>query len=385
MEDWLKGASALGKLREPLMPDDEEPPRPVKRLSTASKVDRVMQAAAETADAKEVNPAVGSCLRASGPVVACMVRAALLVAPAIMWLAAQAYTIYLAAPKKLLTIMFGAALCFFGGTFAASIAAIEAFRLMGWHRVMADVGVLITEARRVSVASAQDDQLDVDGDGVADVEQVTPHQLASRKIVLAMRTVAEPARLSSAAGALWGAYLAVLATLRLEFAQTTAIALGLVETVQLPITRVLAPPVSQALAPLQLVHWGETLLDSGMKIVAIILAWYLQMVLSATYSALRGGRIFALALCDLIAERGWSVYVEQLPGVTAPFDPETSYLDEAIGYSLGAVGLFWQLSTAFTLPFPLSLLLLPLTIVEWLLRWQISFGAPPDQAVAASG
>ena len=47
MEDWLKGASALGKLREPLMPDDEEPPRPVKRLSTASKVDRVMQAAAE--------------------------------------------------------------------------------------------------------------------------------------------------------------------------------------------------------------------------------------------------------------------------------------------------------------------------------------------------
>ena len=47
-----------------------------------------------------------------------------------------------------------------------------------------------------------------------------------------MRTVADPDRLQTAVGALWASYLAVLATLKMEFAQTTAIAMGLVEIVQ---------------------------------------------------------------------------------------------------------------------------------------------------------
>ena len=74
--------------------------------------------------------------------------------------------------------------------------------------------------------------------------------------------------------------------------------------------------------------------------------------------------------------QGWNDQVEKLPGVSAPFDPETSYFDEAVGYSLAACGVLWQLSTAFSAPFPLNLVLLPLEIVEWLLRWQISFGGP---------
>jgi hypothetical protein len=68
--------------------------------------------------------------------------------------------------------------------------------------------------------------------------------------------------------------------------------------------------------------------------------------------------------------QGWSSQIEKLPGVSAPFDPDTSYFDEAVAYTLGGLGLAWQLSTGFTLPFPLSLILLPLSIVEWLLRWQ---------------
>ena len=151
-------------------------------------------------------------------------------------------------------------------------------------------------------------------------------------------------------------------------------------------TRYAAPPLSHALGPpLNLQHWAKTLLEVGPKLAAVLLAWYLQMVISAVYSALRGGRIFALALCSLTDERGWSGYVERLPYVTAPFDPDTSYFDEAVGYSLGALGVLWQLSTGFSLPFPLSLIFLPLSILEWLLRWQITFGAPPAAAAGAGG
>ena len=86
-----------------------------------------------------------------------------------------------------------------------------------------------------------------------------------------------------------------------------------------------------------------------------------------------------------MASQGWAPLVEQLPGVVAPFHPDTSYFDEAVGYSLAALGVAWQLATAFSLPFPLNLLLLPLTVVEWFLRWQVTFGAPPEAPGAAPG
>ena len=57
--------------------------------------------------------------------------------------------------------------------------------------------------------------------------------------------------------------------------------------------------------------------------------------------------------------QGWGTHLEKLPGVVAPFDPDTSYVDEVIGYVLAAAGLLWQLSTSFGLPFPLNLVLLP--------------------------
>ena len=102
------------------------------------------------------------------------------------------------------------------------------------------------------------------------------------------------------------------------------------------------------------------------------------MIISAVYSGLRGGKMVGVALCELVVERGWAEHVEKLPGVAAPFNAETSYLDEGVGYALAAVGIFWQLSTGFSPPFPLNLVLLPLSIVEWILRWQVTMGAQPD-------
>ena len=192
-----------------------------------------MQKAAAAADANEsLNPMVGSCLHASGPVLAAVVRCVLFVAPAITLAYGYCYRLYLAAPKNVVAMCFGAALCFFGGTFVASIAAIEAFRLMGWQTVYGELRIVLAECSKVQRASLKDDELDEDADGVADVDQLPPHALATRKIVVAMRTVADPDRLQTAVGALWASYLAVLATLKMEFAQTTAIAMGLVEIVQ---------------------------------------------------------------------------------------------------------------------------------------------------------
>ena len=72
-------------------------------------------------------------------------------------------------------------------------------------------------------------------------------------------------------------------------------------------------------------------------------------------------------------ERG---LLDRLPdwAVSKPYDPETSLLDEALMYALAAAGFAFQIATLFTLPFPLDLVCLPLTLVEWLLEVQIAWG-----------
>jgi hypothetical protein len=372
--------------REPLMAAeevvDEKPPKGPKRLSTAAKVEQVMKAAATISDDKKVNPAVGECLRAASPIVTYAVRAALFIAPYVTWLCKKGYELYVAAPKNVITLCFGLALCFLGGHFAAVFAAVEAFRQFGWERVRDNMSVVLAEAKLIGKANAKDDLVDDDHDGVADVDQIPPHELVTRKITMAMRTVNDPAKLQAALGALWGAYMAVLATLRLQFAQTVAIAMGIVETVRLPLMRIAAAPLSGALTPLKLQHWTETSLDIVIRTIAVIIAWWVQKVISAFYSGLRGGKIFASALCDIIEEKGWSEYVEKLPGVTKPFSPDTSYFDEVVAYSLAGLGIVWQLSSGFVLGFPINLLLLPLTIIEWFLEWQITWQSPTEPGAA---
>ena len=72
--------------------------------------------------------------------------------------------------------------------------------------------------------------------------------------------------------------------------------------IKLPLIRAFAPLLSAALGP-DMVHWTQTLIETTISVLAIIIAWYLQMIISAFYSGLRGGRMFATGLCDLLIER----------------------------------------------------------------------------------
>ena len=72
---------------------------------------------------------------------------------------------------------------------------------------------------------------------------------------VALVTIAEPQRLQSAVGALWAAYLAAMATLKMQFAFVVSIALGMADSVKLPVVQRLAP----ALAPFfgaKYKHWA---------------------------------------------------------------------------------------------------------------------------------
>jgi hypothetical protein len=53
-------------------------------------------------------------------------------------------------------------------------------------------------------------------------------------------------------------------------------------------------------------------------------------------------------------------------------DPDESIIDEVVGYSIAGLGLYWQLSEGFSVPFPLNIILLPASICEYYLLWMIN-------------
>ena len=163
-----------------------------------------------------------------------------------------------------------------------------------------------------------------------------------------------------------GVYIAVLATLRLEFARTTAFALGIVEMAKFPIIRILGPMVAATLGE-DLAHWTQTLVETALTFFAVVFAWFLQMIISAFYSGLRGGKMFADALIAFLVEKD---LMDKVPLIQQPFDPTSRTLDEAIATASPLRLLVPDLH-------PVHLLLpaqyrLPLTIIEWFLRFQIS-------------
>lgn len=315
-----------------------------------------------------VNPEVaGYCLQAQ-PAIKAVIKGILFVYPYYKAMYEKIYELYSKMPYNLTMMVFGVALCFFGGTYVASIAAIEAFRQLGWQTTYENIQLIRADAQVILAASEEDDKLDKDGNNVADVDEMEPADLAQHKLKVAMTAVKEPDRLQKAFGGLFASYLAVLATLRLEFARTTAFALGIVEMAKYPIIRFFTPALSAALGP-DMAHWTQTLVETALTFVAVIFAWWLQMIISAFYSGLRGGRMFADHAIAYLVDKD---LMGKVPLIKQPFDPDESFLDEIVGYSLAAFGFMFQILNGFTLPFPLNLVFLPLTIIEWFLRFQIS-------------
>jgi len=341
-----------------------------KRLSNDERIKRNLEAAAVAAE-KE-NPNLAACLRTMSPVMTLFVKGVLVLIPIYEYIFKWCIYLYYVLPKNALLCIFGLTLCFFGGPYLAVFAAIEGFAKMGWERAYADILVIYDALKEVEKKSAEDDDQDLDNDGIADVDQIPPDELLKRKVKVAMKAVKDPSVVQSAIGSFWSAYLAVLATLKLQFARTTAIALGIASMIKFPIVRAVGPLLAQGLGK-DLGHWAKTIVDTTINFIVIIFAWYLQMVISAFYSGLRGGKIFSDAFFALLQENG---ILDKAPDwliKNKPYDPDESYLDEIVMYIVFAAGFSYQLLNNFAIPFPFNVILFPVTLLEWILRWQVTF------------
>jgi len=313
----------------------------------------------------EANTPMKKCLRFS---MIYLVKPLIIIIMIYVFIMQQLYKIYKILPVNLLQAIFGIGLCFFGGIYFMSIAAAEAFRNFGGMRVIDELVVCWDQAMLVKAANEIDDAKDEDQDGTMDVQQMSYNELMSHKAKVAMMAITQPDRLQKAVEYLLTAYVAVVATLKLQFARTVAVALGIADMLILPMTQVLAPVLSPIYGK-DLNHWVAPTISTTVKIAAVVVASYIQAVISAFYSGLRGGRMVGTAVAHGLMPK-IAPYLTRC-GVKEEFDPEESYIDEIIGFPLAAVGFYYQFKSGFVLPFPYNIILLPCTIVEWALRWDV--------------
>jgi len=361
------GRSHRGQAADPLL--GSRAPAPPKRLSADARMGRYIEAAAQMSENRA--PQCAAVLRAAKPVFAMFLNIIILVAMGYAKLYSHLYNIYCELPLNQIQMLVGLLLCFFGGTYVTLIAAVEAFRTMGGQGVYDHLAFVWSQVEVVHAAEAVDNLLDENRDGVADVDQISVDELAQRKLKVCMKAVSDPLKLESAVGSLWAACLAVIATLKVQFAQTAAYAMAIADLIKFPVLRASAPYVTWGLGP-DLVQWVDPIIDSTLRVMCILFVWYLQKVRAAFYSGVRGGRIFAEALIAFCEEKG---LMDKLPDSIAekPFNADESYLDEAIAFFVAALGFYFQISQWFFLPFPLDWLLWPVSLAEYFLEVQVAW------------
>lgn len=261
-------------------------------------------------------------------------------------------------PEKIVYALVGFCVCFFGGVFPATIAAVEAWHLCGGDEAMECCKTLYAEFQKVHAASGKDDAKDLDGDGVPDVLQMAPKDLVMHKARLALKAV-NPETVSDGVVGLYTGWVGVLAILKIQFAKTVTLGEKIGEKLYEPASRL--EPTICGMVPEEYQKWVPCVVRWSCKLSAISMAWMVSRVISAFHSAIRGGLLFGRYLVDYLHEKGY-----------LKVDSSGGYTDEAIGWAVALCGLLFQFACGFGVPFPFNLVLWPLQLVESFIVWSVA-------------
>lgn len=178
-------------------------------------------------------------------------------------------------PELLLPSLIGIIMCFFGGSYMTLIAAVEAYRLCGYEQSLKCLRNIAEDSQKFASAYREDDVKDDNHDGIADVLQISKQDLVKRKALLFFRTI-DPIRLSEALHGLNSGFLAVVATLKLQFAKAITLGHAIGTIIERPALQYIVPTVDNIL-PSEYKKWAVPIVSYTMKSMAISLAWFLQV------------------------------------------------------------------------------------------------------------
>jgi hypothetical protein len=266
-------------------------------------------------------------------------------------------------PQNAMLFAYGVVFCFFGGTFPTLFAALQAAEYGGRKEVWGALMLLADEATIIIDESKKDDSADEDKDGKKDVDQISGSDFLTRKTKLVLRKM-NPDKIDKAITSLYRVWLAVAAVLSIQFARTISMALVIADFLKKPADRFIAPTLQLAI-PDEYDKWVPIILGWIAKGIAMSIAWYIQSVVSAVASALKGGLMMARAFYQFCIYREMKLF-----GLIAD-DHTKSVVDEVLSYIFAAMGFYVQFRAGFKLPFPFNLLLWPFQLAENYIRWSI--------------
>jgi len=310
------------------------------------------------------NPKLAGFLKATAPCVGMFISMLQALFPYIAMFCKGCYAVYNYLPTDLLEMILGLVFCFAGGLYPTFFAAIEAARLTGWVATSQAISDLFCEACSIREEMIADNKKDDDGDGIPDVDQIDGKALLMRKTNIFL-TKCDPGKINTAVGGLYMSWIAVVASLKIQFARTITLALSIADMLQRPVDWIIAPSLI-VIVPAEYRKWIPVILGWVTKSIAMSIAWYIQRVISAATSAVRGGLMAARALMKFCYRRGWNF------GGLLPKDDEDTYIDEIAGFTLAALGFYIQFNFGFHMPFPLNWVFWPFEIMEYYIQWTIT-------------
>eukprot|EP00591_Stephanopyxis_turris_P003416 CAMPEP_0195516868 /NCGR_PEP_ID=MMETSP0794_2-20130614/8876_1 /TAXON_ID=515487 /ORGANISM="Stephanopyxis turris, Strain CCMP 815" /LENGTH=325 /DNA_ID=CAMNT_0040645571 /DNA_START=78 /DNA_END=1055 /DNA_ORIENTATION=- len=285
--------------------------------------------------------------------------------PLLIKFSQKAYNTWIVLPHDFAQCIIGLIFCFFGGMYPTLFAAIQAAKAGGWLTMQKALGDLAGEAMVVIEANKKDNDVDADGDGKADVDQIDDKELLMRKVNLVLTKI-NPEKVDNALGELYKVSLSVIATLTVEFARTIALACSISEIVRKPLDKYITPLTKQVV-PKEYHRWIPVVFGWCAKGIAMSIAWYIQTIISAFTSAVQGGIIITRSLIKICAKKGITLF-----GLIKSDNPDDTKLDELGAYGIAALGFYFQFTMGFSMPFPFNIVLMPFEMAESYIRWKIT-------------
>jgi len=266
-------------------------------------------------------------------------------------------------PELLFPMAFGIFMIFFGGSFMLLIACVEAYRICGWQQTRDHLVTLYRNYLVVKKASDEDDQVDDNHDGIADVLQISEKELITRKIKVFLRS-SDPEAMGNALNGIYAGALAVAATLRVEFARTLALGVAIGDVLSVPGLKLLVPAFN-IVVPKDYQKWVPVILRYVFKSIGVSIALTIERYLCAVHSAIRGSQLFITSLNVWMTRRNYN-YINNTASLFA---------EEAVMCVVAVLGVWIQIQFTFGLPFPLNILLFPFTLFETFLSIWLTYVA----------
>jgi len=334
-------------------PEEKKPEEPATETpATESRVGRFLRGAADS-----MPEGVKNAMHALAPVADAVHNAFVIAWPYIIAAYRKGKAVYDRMPEYSVVMIYGLTISFCGAHFAALVAVVEAFKQSGaFKKIGACLVDLYESFQKLHAENAKDNEVDEDGDGIKDVDELSNGELFLRKCTLVMRTV-DPNKFNKALGGLYSGFLAAVMVVQYEFAKTVTLGASLGDFMEKAIDIVLDPFLEMTL-PKEYLPWIDLLEKYICRAIGVTIAWAVQFYNSLLHCAVAGSLIFSRALVPFLNQRG-VLHVENL---------EDTYIDEIIGWAVAVFSIFVQYLFGFKLLFPFNVILSPLLGVEWTLR-----------------